>query len=60
MEQLYKNLLKEIGEDKFGNSRIVLSRIAPQLISELFKKEGVAVAVHQSGQTQTGYSLHGR
>jgi len=37
-------LLKEIGEDKFGNSRIIVSRTAPQLISELFKKEVPEIA----------------
>jgi len=31
--------LKEIAEDKFGNSRIVVSRTDPQLLIELFKKE---------------------
>lgn len=36
--------LKEIGEDKFANSRIVVSRIAPELISELFKKEVPEIA----------------
>ncbi len=36
--------LKEIGEDKFGNSRIIVSRTAPQLISELFKKEVPEIA----------------
>jgi len=36
--------LKEIGEDKFGNSRILVSRTAPQLISELFKKEVPEIA----------------
>ncbi len=36
--------LKEIGEDKFGNSRIVVSRVAPELISELFKKEVPEIA----------------
>ncbi len=36
--------LKEIGEDKFGNSRIIVSRTAPQLIAELFKKEVPEIA----------------
>lgn len=31
--------LKEIVEDKFGNTRIVVSRIDPKLIEELFKRE---------------------
>lgn len=31
--------IKEVGEDKFGNSRIIVSRTDPQLIIELFKKE---------------------
>ncbi len=31
--------LKEIAEDKFGNSRIVISRTDPQLLVELFRKE---------------------
>ncbi|MDO8497309.1 MAG: transcription termination factor NusA [bacterium] len=31
--------LKDISEDKFGHSRVVISRSAPQLISELFKRE---------------------
>ncbi len=31
--------LKEISDDKFGHSRIVLSRSHPQLIAELFKRE---------------------
>ncbi len=36
--------LKEIAEDKFGNPRIIVSRIDPQLIIELFKKEVPEVA----------------
>ncbi|MFH1826872.1 MAG: transcription termination factor NusA [bacterium] len=31
--------IKEISEDKFGNSRVIVSRIDPKLITELFKKE---------------------
>lgn len=31
--------LKEIAQDKFGHSKIVLSRTDPQLIGELFKRE---------------------
>jgi N utilization substance protein A len=31
--------LKEISEDKFGHSRIILSRNTPELIGELFKRE---------------------
>lgn len=31
--------LKEISEDKFGHSKIILSRSDPQLIHELFKRE---------------------
>lgn len=36
--------LKEIAEDKFGNSRIVVSRTDPQLLIELFKKEVPEIA----------------
>jgi N utilization substance protein A len=36
--------IKEISEDKFGNSRIVLSRSDDRLITELFKKEVPEVA----------------
>lgn len=32
-------LLKEIIEDKFGNTHIILSRTSPKLIEELFKRE---------------------
>lgn len=32
-------LLREINEDKYGYSRIIVSRSAPQLIAELFKRE---------------------
>lgn len=31
--------IKEIIEDKFGNTRIIISRIEPKLIEELFKRE---------------------
>lgn len=31
--------LKDISDDKFGHSRIILSRTDPQLIAELFKRE---------------------
>ncbi len=31
--------IKDIGEDKFGNSKIVISRSDPRLIAELFKRE---------------------
>lgn len=31
--------LKEISADKYGNSRIVVSRSAPEIIAELFKRE---------------------
>ncbi len=31
--------IKEISEDKFGNTRIVVSRADPKLIEELFKRE---------------------
>lgn len=31
--------IKEISDDNFGNSRVIVSRIDPKLISELFKKE---------------------
>ncbi len=37
-------LLKEIGEDKFGNSRIIVSRTSPLLLTELFKKEVPEIA----------------
>ncbi len=36
--------LKEIAEDKFGNSRIVVSRTDPQLLIQLFKKEVPEIA----------------
>ncbi len=36
--------LKEISEDKFGNSRIIVSRTDPNLIVELFKKEVPEIA----------------
>lgn len=36
--------LKEIAEDKFGNSRIIISRTDPRLISELFKREVPEIA----------------
>lgn len=36
--------LREIREDKFGNSKIIVSRTDPQLIIELFKKEVPEVA----------------
>lgn len=36
--------LKEIGEDKFGNPRIIVSRSDPKLIEELFKREVPEVA----------------
>ena len=36
--------LKEISEDKFGNSRIIISRIDPKLIEELFKREVPEIA----------------
>ncbi len=36
--------LKEIAEDKFGHSKIVLSRTEPQLIAELFKREVPEIA----------------
>ncbi len=36
--------LKEISEDKFGNSRIIISRTNPSLIAELFKKEVPEIA----------------
>lgn len=36
--------LKEISEDKFGNSRLVVSRVAPELIIELFKREVPEIA----------------
>lgn len=32
-------LLKDIREDKYGHSRIIISRADPQLIAELFKRE---------------------
>lgn len=36
--------LKEINDDKFGHSRIILSRSNPQLIAELFKREVPEIA----------------
>lgn len=36
--------LKEISDDKFGNSRIVVSRTDPRLIEELFKREVPEIA----------------
>jgi N utilization substance protein A len=36
--------IKEISEDKFGNSRIVLSRSDARLVTELFKKEVPEIA----------------
>lgn len=36
--------LREISEDKFGNSRLVVSRTAPELIAELFKREVPEIA----------------
>ena len=36
--------IKTIGEDKFGNSTIVVSRTDPQLLAELFKKEVPEIA----------------
>lgn len=36
--------LKEITDDKFGNARIIVSRIDPRLIEELFKREVPEIA----------------
>lgn len=36
--------LKEISDDKFGHSRIILSRSTPELIAELFKREVPEIA----------------
>lgn len=36
--------LKEISDDKFGNPRIIVSRINPKLIAELFKREVPEIA----------------
>ncbi len=36
--------LKEIAEDKFGNSRIIVSRSNPNFINELFKREVPEIA----------------
>lgn len=36
--------IKEISEDKFGNSRIIVSRTNPNIIVELFKKEVPEIA----------------
>ncbi len=38
--------LKEIAEDKFGHSKIILSRSDPQLIAELFKREVPEIATN--------------
>ncbi|HLC94128.1 MAG TPA: transcription termination factor NusA [Patescibacteria group bacterium] len=40
----YTFLIKEIRKDAFGNFRIILSRSAPLLIAELFKKEVPEIA----------------
>ena len=40
----YIFFLKEIGQNRAGYSRIILSRIAPQLIEELFKREVPEIA----------------
>lgn len=39
LNDVYLVYLKEITEDQFGNSHIVVSRSDPALVSELFKKE---------------------
>ncbi len=44
VNERYLFYLKEIGTSKAGYSRIILSRSAPQLISELFKREVPEVA----------------
>ena len=44
VNEMYTFYIKDISEDKFGSSRIILSRIDPRLISELFKKEVPEVA----------------
>jgi N utilization substance protein A len=36
--------IKEISDDKFGNSRVIISRADPNLIIELFKKEVPEIA----------------
>ena len=36
--------IKEISDDKFGNSRVIVSRTNPSLIIELFKKEVPEIA----------------
>lgn len=36
--------IKNIGEDKFGNSAIIVSRTDPKLLAELFKKEVPEIA----------------
>ncbi|MCL4374309.1 transcription termination factor NusA [Patescibacteria group bacterium] len=36
--------IKEISEDKFGSSRIIVSRAEPRLIAELFKREVPEIA----------------
>ncbi len=36
--------LKEISDDKFGNPRIIISRIDPRIIEELFKREVPEIA----------------
>jgi N utilization substance protein A len=40
----YLVYIKEIRDDNFGNSRVIISRSAPQLVEELFKKEVPEVA----------------
>lgn len=44
LNQSYIVLIKEINEDTFGNSKIIISRSDPRLVEELFKKEVPEVA----------------
>ena len=40
----YTLYIKKIDEDEYGNSRIILSRVDPKLVEELFKKEVPEIA----------------
>jgi N utilization substance protein A len=44
LNETYIVYIQEIKEDAFGNSKIIVSRTAPQLVEELFKKEVPEVA----------------
>lgn len=44
LNETYIVYIQEIKEDAFGNSKIIVSRTAPELVEELFKKEVPEVA----------------